>query len=82
MPGASHVRLSDLSEGDSATFDHAEVDASTARLLSALGFTATCRLLLCKTGEPFIVKVRDTRVGLSRALAGAIVVTPLANGPA
>jgi Fe2+ transport system protein FeoA len=78
---ALRVRLSDLPEGATATFEGADVDASTARLLSALGFTGACRLLLCKTGEPFIVRIRDTRVGLSRAVAGAISVTPVPTGP-
>ena len=74
------VRLSDLPEGASATFATADVDGPTARLLGALGFTNDCQLLLCKAGEPFIVRVRDTRVGLSRAVAGAIVVHPIVPG--
>ncbi|HSG01641.1 MAG TPA: FeoA family protein [Vicinamibacterales bacterium] len=77
------VRLSDLPEGASATFDEADVDPSTRRMLGSLGFTASCQLRLCKTGEPFIVRVRTTRIGLSKALAGAIYVIPeAANGSA
>jgi len=71
--------LSELPEGARATFAEADVDPSTRRMLGALGFTAACPLRLCKTGEPFIVRVRTTRIGLSRALAGAIFVIPQAT---
>ena len=77
---ASRVRLTDLAEGAVAIFDEADVDPSTQRLLGSLGFTAACQLHLCKTGEPFIVRVRNARIGLSRALAGAIYVYPRADG--
>lgn len=76
------VRLSELAEGAVATFADADVDPPTRRLLGSLGFTAACQLRLCKTGEPYIVRVRTTRIGLSRDLAGAIYVVPLVNGPA
>lgn len=76
---ATRVPLSQLPEGATATFAGADVDPSTQRLLGSLGFTAACQLRLCKTGEPFIVRVRTTRIGLSRALAGAIYVIPETN---
>ena len=78
----TRVRLSDLPEGATATFAEADVDPSTRRMLGSLGFTAACPVRLCKTGEPFIVRVRTTRIGLSRALAAAIYVIPQPNGTA
>lgn len=73
---ATRVRLSDLPEGALATFDQADVDLPMQRLLGSLGFTAACQVRLCKSGEPFIVRVRSSRIGLSRALAAAIYVIP------
>jgi Fe2+ transport system protein FeoA len=50
-----------------------------ARFLRALGFTKACQIRVCQTGEPCIVQVRSTRIGLSRAVAGQIYVVPLPN---
>ncbi len=76
---ATRVRLTDLPEGALATFDQADVDPPMQKLLGSLGFTVACEVRLCKSGEPFIVRVRSSRIGLSRALADAIYVIP-SNG--
>jgi Fe2+ transport system protein FeoA len=44
--------------------------------LRALGLTDRCLLRVCKAGEPCIVQVRQTRIGLSRELARGIFVIP------
>jgi Fe2+ transport system protein FeoA len=56
------------------------LDAEARDLLRALGMTATSVVRVCKRGEPCIVQVRSTRIGLSRALSGEIFVIPLAGG--
>jgi hypothetical protein len=43
-------------------------------LLRSLGLTDASRLRICKVGEPFIIQVRATRIGLSSAVAGSIFV--------
>jgi Fe2+ transport system protein FeoA len=48
-----------------------------ARLIRALGLTRTSEFRVCQNGEPCIVQVRSTRIGLSRAVAGQIYVLPV-----
>lgn len=72
------VRLSDLRAGTVARFHEARLDPEAVSLLRALGLTVACQLKLCKAGEPYIVQVRTTRIGLSKAVARGIYVVPLA----
>ena len=71
------VRLSDLAAGTLARFDEARLDEDACSLLRALGLTARCTLRLSKLGDPCIVQVRGTRIGLSRAVARGIYVIPI-----
>jgi Fe2+ transport system protein FeoA len=75
------VPISELPVGERARLHRADVDEPTARLLCALGLTSTCELRLCKTGEPCIIQVRSTRIGISDLVARRILVVPVA-GPA
>jgi Fe2+ transport system protein FeoA len=79
MPSAVPVRLSELRVGSRARFHEARLDPASSNLLRALGLTSACELRLCKTGEPCIVQVRATRIGLSMAVAGGIFVIPEAD---
>lgn len=79
MPSAAPVRLSDLRVGSRARFHEARLDPASCNLLRALGLTSACELRLCKSGEPCIVQVRATRIGLSMAVAGGIFVIPEAD---
>jgi Fe2+ transport system protein FeoA len=76
------VRLSDLRAGTLARFHEAQLDPEAVSLLRALGLTVACQLRLCKDGDPFIVQVRTTRIGLSRAVARGIYVIPHAHSVA
>ena len=76
------VRLSDLRAGTVARFQEARLDPEAVSLLRALGLTVACQLKLCKAGEPYIVQVRTTRIGLSKAVARGIYVVPQAPGVA
>ena len=71
------IRLSDLRVGATARFHDARLDREMARFLRAIGLTRTSEVRICKHGEPCIVQVRSTRIGLSRALAGQIYVVPV-----
>ena len=72
----SPVRLSDLPAGASARLHDARLDGVTRQRLASLGLTSHCELRLCKAGEPYIVQVRSTRIGLSKAVAQQIFVLP------
>ena len=73
------VRLSDLRAGAIARFHDARLDAESRDWLHALGFTPDCQLRLCKAGEPCIVQVRTTRIGLAKAVARGIYVVPVSR---
>jgi Fe2+ transport system protein FeoA len=75
------VPLSELKAGTLARFHDDRLDPGARSLLRALGVTPACVLRLCQAGEPFIVQVRSTRIGLSRAVAMGIYVVPDVAGP-
>jgi Fe2+ transport system protein FeoA len=70
------VPLTSLAAGTTCTLHAAHVDRGCSELLRALGLTERSRVRLCKVGEPCIVQVRATRIGLSRLVADAIYVLP------
>lgn len=72
----SPVRLSDLGAGTAARLHDTQLDSVTRQRLATLGLTEKCELRLCKAGEPYIVQVRSTRIGLSRSVAQQIFVLP------
>jgi len=76
------ISLNDLPVGAVARLHEAQLDPEACHQLRSLGLTGSCQLMLCKTGEPCIVQVRSTRIGISRAVARHIFVVPLAAGPA
>lgn len=76
---ASPVPLCDLAIGQTARLHRAELDHSVAGFLRALGLTASSELRLCKAGEPCIIQVRSTRIGLSPSVACRIFVLPTAT---
>ena len=76
------VALSTLRSGAIARFHEARLDADSCRLLRALGLVASSELRLCKSGEPCIIQVRATRLGLSKRVAAGIFVIPRAEDAA
>jgi Fe2+ transport system protein FeoA len=74
------VRLSQLQAGRRARMHTADLAPQDCALLRALGMTDRCTLRICKVGEPCIVEVRSTRIGLSRAVAHGIFVVPETAG--
>ena len=68
------VRLSDLRRGDTARVHAADLDTETTGLLQAIGLTHASALRLCQPGNPCIVQVRATRIGLAEAVAQRIFV--------
>lgn len=73
-------KLTDLEVGATARMLDAAVDSELRTLLRALGLTDNSPLRVCKGGEPCVVQVRATRIGISRRIAQHIVVLPDAAG--
>jgi Fe2+ transport system protein FeoA len=67
-------RLSELEVGDIARMVDAAIDPEAQSLLQALGLTDNSQLRVCKRGEPCVVQVRATRIGISSRIAQHITV--------
>jgi Fe2+ transport system protein FeoA len=71
------VPLSQLKAGEWAMVSVKDLRCDECELLEAMGLTDRCRLRVCKIGEPCIVQVERTRLGLSSELARKILVRPV-----
>jgi Fe2+ transport system protein FeoA len=70
------VSLTDVPAGTRARLHATKLDADTRALLRVLGLTDGSPLQVCKRGDPFIIQVRATRIGVAHAVARDIYVTP------
>lgn len=70
------VRLSDLPVGFVARLHDAHLDPESRSQLRALGLTDASVLRVCKQGEPCVVQVRATRIGISGRIAQCVLVIP------
>lgn len=75
-PTPAPVRVTDLEPGVSARLHETRVDEQTRLFLRSLGLTDRSRVRVCKRGEPVIIQVRTTRIGLSRSVGDQIFVVP------
>ena len=75
-PCQQPIPLSQLRAGATARLHSADLAKDDCALLKALGMTDRCLLRVCKAGEPCIVEVKATRIGLSRTLARGLFVVP------
>lgn len=73
--------LSQLRPGDRARVHAEGLRCDACDLLTAMGLTDRCELRVCKVGEPCIVQVNETRVGISSKLAREIMVARLDAAP-
>lgn len=73
LPLPTAVPLTAMPVGALATL-HDVQDTESRTLLRSLGLTDACRLRICKIGDPCIVQVRATRIGLSRTVAQSLYV--------
>lgn len=72
------VPLTTVPVGAVATL-HEVTDADSRPVLRSLGLTDDCVLRLCQVGDPCIVQVKSTRIGLSSAVARCLYVVPEAG---
>lgn len=78
---APPVPLLDLAPGTVAVLRQV-TDRHSRAVLRSLGLTDGARLRVCRVGDPCIVQVRATRIGLSRTVAEAVFVLVEAEVPA
>jgi Fe2+ transport system protein FeoA len=74
--GRQPVDLTRLREGAEARLHDALLERSDLEILAALGLTSACRLRVCQAGDPWIVQVGATRIGIADSVARAILVIP------
>lgn len=75
--------LTALKPGQSGVVVDAAMDADDAAQLRAMGLRPNARVVLCRSGEPCIVRVLgacgcESRIGLARPLAERVMVNPAA----
>ena len=68
------VFLSELRPGMRARLHHTRLDTGTRSLLRSLGLTDDARIHVCLSGDPCVIEVRGTRLGISNAVARCILV--------
>jgi Fe2+ transport system protein FeoA len=71
---AGPVRLSRVPVGGVVRLHDAQLDADSRSQLRALGLTDGSLLRVCKQGEPCVVRVRTTRIGISGRVAQRLFV--------
>ena len=70
------VPLSSLREGQHGIVHGTELTCEDCELLCAMGLSDQCEFRVCRRGEPCIVQVDQTRLGLSSAMSRRILVRP------
>jgi Fe2+ transport system protein FeoA len=74
VDGSRVERLSELATGAVARLHRRDLSEGEACLLAAMGLTEGCRLVVRSSGDPCIVEVRSTRIGLARSVAERLLV--------
>ncbi|MFW5652420.1 MAG: FeoA family protein [Planctomycetota bacterium] len=76
------VTLNSLRKGQCARLQSASLPCGECELLEALGLERQCEFKVCKAGDPCIIKVRSTRIGLSARVARELLVLPTIDAKA
>jgi Fe2+ transport system protein FeoA len=72
------IPLSGLETGARARLlERHQLATDEACLLAALGLSAGCDFVVRSSGDPCIVDVRTTRIGLARSIACRLLVSPI-----
>jgi Fe2+ transport system protein FeoA len=70
---AGAVSLAELAPGTTAVLRHV-TDTQSRDVLRSLGLVTGASLRLCRVGDPCIIQVRSTRIGLSKVVAQSVYV--------
>lgn len=73
------IPLTSLAVDASARFCDADCAADDRDTLRALGLIDGATLRVCNQGEPCVVQVRSTRIGITRRVAESILVEPTSD---
>jgi Fe2+ transport system protein FeoA len=76
---ATTVPLLDLAPGTIAVLRRV-IDHQSRAVLRSLGLTDGARLRICRLGDPCIIQVRSTRIGLSKTVAQSVYVAVAEGG--
>ena len=71
------VPLAQLASGQRCRVAAMNVNPAEAQLLEAMGLTNHCELCVCRPGEPCIIRINCTRLGLAGTLDRRILVRQL-----
>lgn len=78
LPAGRVVSLTQLQAGQHGVVQSLdELKCEDCDLLRAMGMTDRCTFRVCQAGEPWIVQVESTRIGLSRRIADRLRVMVL-----
>lgn len=80
IPALAGVPLTTLTVGSTAVLQ-AVGDPRLSALLRSLGLTGRASFRLCRVGDPCIIQVRSTRIGLSKAVAESVIVSRTDGAP-
>lgn len=73
---SASATLAELRGGECARLVAVDLQGRDREILSALGLSTGCRFRVCRAGDPWIVQVRTTRIGLADAVARKLRVLP------
>ena len=74
--GSAPVRLTRLRAGDRGRLHATRLAGDDREMLRALGLAERSHFRVCKAGDPWILQIRGTRVGMSSAVASRLMVIP------
>jgi Fe2+ transport system protein FeoA len=74
MMTVTPVPLTQLNAGETARLYEAHLDPDCLATLRALGLNGAAVLRVCRRGDPCIIQVRATRIGLSHRVAERVFV--------
>lgn len=69
------VPLTSLAPGSTVVLQEVGGDPRLFAVLRSLGLTGRAQFRLCRVGDPCIIQVRSTRIGLSKAVADSVIVS-------
>lgn len=70
------IALTSLLQGQTGRLHEARLDAHSVGLLRALGLSEAQAFRVCKAGEPCILQIDGTRIGVSKTVASNLYVIP------
>ena len=79
LVSSSVVPLAEVPEGSMVRVLDTHIDAHSREQLRSLGVTSSSTVRVCKQGEPCVVQVRTTRIGISGSIARQLLVVVTAD---